>query len=251
MKLVFDTETTGIDKDDQIISVGSIMVIDSKTFEYETMIEHTKDISLEAMSIHHIRKVGTNAVPFFLSEAWINLNMLEPKDILIGQNIEFDLSMAEFEEERINFKVFDTMLVADYFKDLGLIDNAKTNLQYLRYYLLTEKTLDKLEADGGKAHGALFDCKVTYEIYKRLIYIAKKNNIDLEDLYSLFTDRNKPENLKFRFGKHKGKTVAEVVENHKDYAGWFYFNVEGNENIKEAILSYNQESLLANVKEGK
>ena len=240
MKLVFDTETTGIDKDDQIISVGSILVKGLKTFEYETMVEHTKNISLEAMSVHHIRKVGINAIPFEYSKAWIELNTLRPKDVLIGQNIEFDLRMAKFDEECINFKVFDTMLVADYLKNLKIIDNAKTNLQYLRYYLLTEKTLDKLEADTGRAHGALFDCKVTYEIYKRLIYIAKKNNIDLEDLYNLFTNRNKPENLKFRFGKYKGKTVADVVENHKEYAGWFYFNVEGNDNIKQAILAHNR-----------
>ena len=46
------------------------------------------------------------------------------------------------------------------------------------------------------------------------------------------TTKEQAEQYKLTFGKHKGKTIKEIVENEKDYANWLYNNEETDPIIK-------------------
>ena len=49
------------------------------------------------------------------------------------------------------------------------------------------------------------------------------------------TTREQAEQYKLTFGKHKGKTIKEIVENEKDYANWLYNNEETDPIIKKCL----------------
>lgn len=47
------------------------------------------------------------------------------------------------------------------------------------------------------------------------------------------TTKSQAEQYKLNFGKYKGKTIKEIVENEKDYANWLYNN--GDEMVKKCL----------------
>lgn len=47
------------------------------------------------------------------------------------------------------------------------------------------------------------------------------------------TNKSQAEMYKLKFGKFKGKTIKEIVENEKDYANWLYNN--GDEIVKKCL----------------
>lgn len=47
------------------------------------------------------------------------------------------------------------------------------------------------------------------------------------------TTKAQAEQYKLNFGKYKGKTIKEIVENEKDYANWLYNN--GDEIVKKCL----------------
>ena len=47
------------------------------------------------------------------------------------------------------------------------------------------------------------------------------------------TTKEQAEQYKLTFGKHKGKTIKEIVENEKDYANWLYQN--GDDIVKKCL----------------
>lgn len=47
------------------------------------------------------------------------------------------------------------------------------------------------------------------------------------------TTKEQAEQYKITFGKHKGKTIKEIVENEKDYANWLYQN--GDDIVKKCL----------------
>lgn len=49
------------------------------------------------------------------------------------------------------------------------------------------------------------------------------------------TTKEQAEQYKITFGKHKGKTIKEIVENEKDYANWLYNNEETDPIIKKCL----------------
>ena len=49
------------------------------------------------------------------------------------------------------------------------------------------------------------------------------------------TTKEQAEQYKITFGKHKGKTIKEIVENEKDYANWLYNNEKTDPIIKKCL----------------
>ena len=49
------------------------------------------------------------------------------------------------------------------------------------------------------------------------------------------TTKEQSEQYKINFGKHKGKTIKEIVENEKDYANWLYNNEKTDPIIKKCL----------------
>lgn len=54
------------------------------------------------------------------------------------------------------------------------------------------------------------------------------------------TTKEQAEQYKINFGKHKGKTIKELVENEKDYCNWLYQN--GDDIVKKCLNLMLQEN---------
>jgi DNA polymerase-3 subunit epsilon len=92
------------------------------------------------------------------------------------------------------------------------------------YTFYCNKTLDN-------AHTAAADTKATYEVLKAQLdrYDELENNIDVLSVFSTrrksadlagYLQYNKDGVVCFGFGKHKGKTVDEVLDKEPGYFGW-------------------------------
>ena len=99
-----------------------------------------------------------------------------------------------------------------------LLESPQYNLQYLRYSL-------GLNVDGS-AHDALGDVLVLEALFEYLKNQTKEQyKLESEDeiINKLLELNDMPVLLDtINFGKHKGKTFAEVAKNDKSYLQWLY-----------------------------
>lgn len=213
-KIVYlDTETTGAEATDFLCQLA--YKTDDEVFceLYKPEIK----ISIEASSVTHIsNKMVADKPGFKESVDYERIKkMLEDKDtIMVAHNAKFDLGMIK--KENINpSNSICTLRVARHMDPEHKIPQHK--LQYLRYYLEIE-----IEA---QAHDALGDVMVLEKLFERLLTAIKKenNNCSDEEAYEIMIDiSNKPSLMySFSFGKHKDKTVAEVLKIDRGYLEWF------------------------------
>lgn len=245
--LIFDTETTGFDKDDQIIQIGSVMISGTRHYTEETFVKHEKEISVGSMTAHGIRSVPKNkAVSLKKTKTMKRINKLGKNDIVIGHNIDFDLDKVSGAIENDKFEIVDTLIIAEFMREVGMIpEDAKINLQYLRYLWVTQEREDKLikkYKPSGGAHSALFDVIITNEIASIMInelayYYLDKPDTVWDFVKHLYKNRFSPDRVRFNFGKYKGQTVRQVYLCDPSYLEWFYLNVDGAEREKKAIDS--------------
>lgn len=243
--IVFDTETTGIDEEDQVIQIGSIMHSNGRKYTDESFVKHTKEISIGSMTAHNIRKIPMLAQKLKNTKTIKRINKLEECDVIIGHNIDFDLRMTRDVLKGVKCMIVDTWILAEYLQRIGDIpEDAKLNLQYLRFMWLDEKDekrlIKKYKPEGG-AHTALFDVLITALIAEKMIneianYLLDDPDTVWEFASNLYKNRFSPKWVKFTFGKYKGQTVQEVYEGgDTSYLEWFYENVDGREQEKQAI----------------
>jgi exodeoxyribonuclease X len=98
----------------------------------------------------------------------------------------------------------------------------------LRYYLDID-----IEAD---AHDALGDVLVLEQLYKRLLdKIIKEENCSEEEAVEKMIEISSRPSLmnSFSFGKHNGKTVAEVSAIDPGYLDWMLAQKEQNPDTEE------------------
>jgi exodeoxyribonuclease X len=213
-KLIFlDTETTGIDATDFLCQLAY------KTGDeiFCELFKPPVKISIEASSVTHIsNKMVADKPSFKDSPDYKKIkSMLEDESsIMVAHNAKFDLGMIA-KEDIIPYTHICTLRVARYLDKEHKIPQHK--LQYLRYYLDIE-----IEA---AAHDALGDVLVLEKLFERLIIAIKKetpNGTDEEALAMMIDTSSKPSLMySFSFGKHSGKTVAEVASIDRGYLEWF------------------------------
>jgi DNA polymerase III epsilon subunit-like protein len=101
-------------------------------------------------------------------------------------------------------------------------------LQYLRYYLDID-----IEAE---AHDALGDVLVLEKLYERLLAkIIKEDDLNIEEAIEKMIDiSSRPSMMNmFSFGKHNGKTIAEVAQIDHGYLEWMLAQKEQNPDNEE------------------
>ena len=216
MKLIFfDTETTGNTEQDFLCQIAYKNGKETFAGLYKPEIK----IPPEASAVHHLtNKMVADKPAFKDSEDFKKIKELfEDKDsIVVAHNAPFDLLMIR--KEGIEPKNFIcTLRVA---RDLDKEDKIpQYKLQYLRYYL-------ELEVDG-RAHDALGDVLVCEQLFDRL----KKKIVKEESASRRMDDDEAIEKMleisshptiirKLGFGKHKGKTVEEVLRLDHGWLEW-------------------------------
>jgi len=240
--VLFDTETTGAGETDRIIQVGAMIVHSRDEIEvFDELCLADVPISLEAMEIHNITPDVIENQPAYQDlEFYKKLEAYNDKEnYLIAHNIKFDLSMIEKEGFNNNYTLIDTLRCAKHL----LPDSPYHRLQYLRYSLELYKTEGAEAAKLGvtiKAHDAIGDVLVMKLLLSKLVLLAKEQFPEEKNpMVTLDKLTQTPVLMKtFKFGKHKGKLVADVAKEDSGYMKWMKGNMDLDEDMAFTLDYY-------------
>ena len=210
MNLIFlDTETTGNDTaKDRLCQVCYKTSAGVRTEFFKPPVP----ISIKAMSITHITNKKVADKPSFMgSDMKKELETLLEVGVLVAHNAEFDVAILENEGVKIPLKIC-TMRLARSLDEKGEI--PEYNMQFLRYYF-------DLDVEG-EAHDAEGDVKVLYALFQKLLSkVKEKFPSEEEAIKEMIRISNAPMLFKkINFGKHKDKTIEEVLRTDRGYLEW-------------------------------
>ncbi len=221
--ILFDTETTGLEKEDRIIQLGC-MIINSKTDIkcFCDLCATNVAINLEAMETHHITPDLLEGKPICIQtdafKKMLELNL--PSNYLIAHNINFDLEMLKKEAFENQYTLIDTLRCSKH-----LFPELKSHrLQYLRYALELYKIENEEATRLGielKAHDALGDVLITKLFLSKLVERCRAMHSGCNPMKKLaeLTQTLVMEKT-FSFGKYKGKNITEIAETDLGYLQW-------------------------------
>jgi len=239
--ILFDTETTGNQESDRIIQIGAMIVRDKNTIEVtDELCTAPVPISIEAMEVHNITpELLANKAPFAdttFAQKIEEYNQSE--NYLIAHNISFDLGMLQKEGFENHYTLIDTLRCAKHL----LSDSPSHRLQYLRYALgLYKSETAEAEKLGVtiKAHDAIGDVMVMKLLLSTLVILAKEQFAGENPMETLSKLTTTPVMIKtFKFGKYKGKEVAEVAKEDVKYLKWMQTNMELDEDLAFTLHYY-------------
>jgi len=239
--ILFDTETTGNQEEDRIIQIGAMIVHSRDEIEvYDELCSSEVPITLEAMEVHNITPdVIENQPPYHELDFTRKLEAYnQEENYLIAHNISFDLTMIEKEGFENNYTLIDTLRCAKHL----LPDSPYHRLQYLRYALELYKE-EGAEASKHnitiKAHDAIGDVLVMKLLLSKLIILAKEQFPGENPMDTLVKLTQTPVLMKtFKFGKHKGREVADIVNEDRGYLKWMQSNMEMDEDMTFTLDYY-------------
>ncbi len=238
--IILDTETTGTGEEDRVIQLG-YMVLGAKEIEvHNDFCSSDIPISFGAMEVHGItpdmlidKDICTQTIAYKRLE---ELNT--PQNYIIIHNAPFDLKMLEKEGFETEMKVIDTLRVAKHIFE----DEEAHRLQYFRYKMELYKQ-EKKEADAlgivVKAHDAIGDVlvlKLFLTKLKEAVVLAYPDENPVEKMVDL---TNTPILIKkFRFGKHKDKTIQEVALSDAGYLRWMLTSMDNLDDDLKYSINY-------------
>jgi DNA polymerase III epsilon subunit-like protein len=204
-----DTETTGNDVSKDRLCQVCYKYHDAVRCEY---FKPPIPIGVKSMSVTHItNKMVADKPAFADSQMKEDLRKILETAVLVAHNAKFDIAILKAEGLEVPRHIC-TLRVARYLDEKGVI--PEYNLQFLRYYLDLEVP--------GNAHDAEGDVNVLCAVFERLLQKVMKETGDRESAIQKMIDiSSKPTLYKvFNFGKHKEKTVEEVMRTNPDYLDW-------------------------------
>lgn len=215
---VLDTETTGLDPEvDRVVEIAAIEVeeIDHNVWRigdgHSSLVNPHREISFEAMGIHHIQNEHVADAPEL--EDAIARVLVSPVDIIAGHNCRFDRDMLPTLRDK---RWLDT-----YRCSMHIWPDAPNFKNGTLFYWL-----GCAEDRAPQSHSALFDAHMTACI---LIKLLDERSVD--DLLLLSTKACLLK--KVGFGKYFGKLWEEVPT---DYLDWGK-NQEFDPDVKFTIKS--------------
>lgn len=252
---IFDLETTGLDISvDRIVEIAILKVSpDGKEEKYEKRINPEMPISDESSSIHGISNEDVKGCPTFSDLANEIAEFIGEADLAGFNSNKFDIPLLAEEFLRVKhpFKTGERKFidVQNIFHKM----EQRTLVAAYKFYCNKDLT---------NAHSADADVIATYEVLKAQVerYEEVKNDIDF---LAEFSTQNKNKILDFagriaqnengeaiyNFGKHKGKTIAEIADSEPGYYGWM---LNGNfPRYTKAVLKQEMENIKANRQEQK
>lgn len=221
--VLFDTETTGNQEEDRVIQFGG-MIVDQKgkVEAYDEFCSSDVEIKLEAMEVHNITpdliegKPSATETTFYKRLEELNTN----ENYLIAHNIKFDMGMIEKEGFVNQYQIIDTLRCAKHlFPELPY-----HRLQYIRYALELYKVEQAEAAKHNitiKAHDAIGDVLVMKLFLTKLVTRCREIYPDYNPIEKLVDLTKTPVMIKtFRFGKYRGREIAEVANEDPSYLNW-------------------------------
>ena len=236
--VLFDTETTGNKDDDRVIQFGA-MIVDQrgKVEAYDEFCSTEIEIKIEAMEVHNITpnmiegKPSATQTTFYRRLEELN----NPENYLIAHNISFDMGMIEKEGFVNSYQLIDTLRCAKH-----LFPNMPYHrLQYLRYALELYKTEEAEALKHNitiKAHDAIGDVLVMKLFLSKLVTKCREIYPDYNPMEKLVDLTRTPVLIQtFKFGKYKGKEIAQVAKDDAGYLNWMRSNMDLDEDLKYTL----------------
>lgn len=237
--IILDTETTGTGETDRIVQLGFLVLNGKAVDVYNDLCSTDIPIAYPAMEVHGITPEMIEGKPACVdTSAFKALDQLNTVDnVLIIHNAPFDLGMLLKENFTSKMRLIDTLRCAKHLFE----DEEAHRLQYFRYRLELYKQEEAEASALGivvKAHDAIGDVLV---LKLFLTELRKK----LEERFGSVNPIDKMVELTqtpvfytkaLRFGKHKGKTLSEIVTADKGYLTWMLGNMDGlDEDMRYSI----------------
>lgn len=224
--VMLDLETTGLDiSKDRIIEIGMIKRLpDGTETEFFKRINPTIPISQESTEITGISNEMVKDEPTFNQLVDEIAAFIGDADLGGYNSNKFDIPVLAEEFLRANH-VFDI-------QSRKLIDvqnifhKMEQRTLVAAYQFYCEKKMEN-------AHNAMYDTKVTMEVFKaqlekydelaqtvdELSNFSRQGNTEIADFAGRL-GKLKDGQITYNFGKHKGKTISEVAKTEPGYYGW-------------------------------
>ena len=185
---VIDTETTGLDnKTHEIIEIAAISYKindDGTSTIVNSLNKKVKPNNLHLAEPKALEINGYNDADWVHAEDFLSIwrpfgQIIDESDILLGQNLIFDLRFIQNECERRNIEKYDfppyvdTKAMADKLKKEEWISSTSMDRLVEHYQIELE----------GRAHTAYHDCERTFLVFEKLCR-------DLDNEYSMYTYEN-------------------------------------------------------------
>lgn len=236
--VLFDTETTGNQEEDRVIQFGA-MVVDQKgnVEPFDEFCTSDVEIKLEAMEVHNITPDLIEGKPLATeTKFYKRLEELNSEEnYLIAHNISFDMAMIEKEGFVNQYQQIDTLRCAKHL----FPDMPYHRLQYIRYALELYKK-EQEEANKYnitiKAHDAIGDVLVMKLFLTKLVAKCREVYPDYNPMEKLAELTKTPVLIKtFKFGKYRGKEIAQVASEDSGYLNWMRTNMDLDEDLKYTL----------------
>ena len=220
---VIDLETTGVNLgSDRIVEIAIVKILtDGSRSVKRKLINPQMPIPKASSDVHGISDEMVKDAPIFKAAAQELKQMLDGCDIAGYNSNRFDipLLMEEFLRADVEFEMKGRRLV-----DVqNIFHKMEQRTLSAAYKFYCNKNLEG-------AHGAEVDASATHEILEAQIlrYPNLGNSVDSiikaigEEVIVDFARRFVMENGAevFNFGKHKGRTVADVLKAEPQYYDW-------------------------------
>ena len=220
---VIDLETTGMNlSSDRIIEIAIVKIMpDGKKIVKRKLLNPEMPIPAASSEIHGIKDEMVKDAPTFKQAANELKQFIENCDLAGYNSNRFDIPMLAEEFMRIGLD-FDS-------KNRKLVDVQRI------FHLMEQRTLTaayKFYCDKNLegAHGAEADANATWEVLEAQVVRYPQLGTDLDSILKFtgeeqvvdFARRFIMENNVeiFNFGKHKGRTVADVLKSEPQYYDW-------------------------------
>ena len=209
--IILDTETTDKDEGKRLIQLA---YKNMETGEFvNEYFKPPMPISFGAMAVHHVtNEMVADKKPFDESEHKASVAELLKENILVAHNAPFDIQVLKNEGLEIG-ESLDTLRLSRH-----LLKSELYNLQFLRYSLGLN-----VEAS---AHDALGDVLVLEALF---LYLKKQAEEQFElsseeDVIKKLLELNDMPVLldTIGFGKHRGKSFADIVKEDRSYLQWLF-----------------------------
>lgn len=226
----FDLETTGLNiSKDKIVEIAIVKVNPDQSEEtYCKRINPEMPIPAESSEIHGIKDEDVKDCPTFKDLALEIKAFIGDSDLAGYNSNKFDIPF-----------LLEQFLTLDI--DFSMKDRRFVDVQTI-FHKMEQRTLEAAykfycNKDLKNAHSAEADAVATYEVLKAQLDRYKEVENDINFLWEFtqtgknkkidFVGRlalNKKNEVIYNFGKHSGKTIAEVYEVEPGYHRWILDN---------------------------
>ncbi|MFN8390410.1 MAG: 3'-5' exonuclease [Bdellovibrionota bacterium] len=223
--LIFDVETTGLNPSrDQVIEFAFQKGLGDDAFRKSWRFKPTVPISSFATMVHGITNEDVAGCPPFASAIETIQKIFAGSDVIVGYNVSFDIEMVQNEFRRAGVEGPDL-------RGKQIIDPHR-----LWSKCEPRRLEDAVRRFAGRehtnAHSALADVQATGEALVGMLKAFSMHDASWEGLAD-FIDPGRKERIGdtnhiswregvviFGFGKHKGRSVFEVIQEDRSYSSW-------------------------------